>query len=173
MSEAAALESLPLTPTAFRSVAARYATGVTVVTTAGQGTVHGITVNSFTTVSLEPLLVLICVERSARMHRLIERTGVFAVSILSAGDEELSRRFSVPGRPEGEAEFAGLECAPGPATASPVLRAGLGWFDCRVTGAHAAGDHSLFIGEVAAMGLGSDDAGPLVFYRGGYRVPRG
>lgn len=168
MSEADALESLPLTPTAFRSVVARYATGVTVVTTAGQGTVHGITVNAFTSVSLEPLLVLISVERRARMHALLERTGVFAVSILSAADEGLSRRFSVPGREEGEAEFAGLACAPGPVTGSPVLRAALAWFDCRITDAHVAGDHSLFIGEVAAMGLLAEDAGPLVFFRSGY-----
>lgn len=161
------LESLPLTPEAFRAAAGRYATGVTVVTTAGEGILHGITVNAFTSVSLEPLLVLVSVERGARMHALLERTGVFAVSVLSAEDEVLSRRFSVPGREEGEAQFAGVACAPGPATGSPVIRAALAWFDCRVAAAHEAGDHTLFIGRVLAMNA-ERDAAPLVFYRGGY-----
>lgn len=169
MSGHSPLTSLPLTSEAFRSVAGRYATGVTVVTTAGAGTVHGITVNAFTSVSLEPLLLLVSIERRARMHGLLEHTGVFAVSILSAGDEQLSRRFSVPGREEGEAEFAELDCAPAPVSGSPVLRAAMGWFDCRITDAHVAGDHTLFIGEVTAMGLPDPDAEPLVFFRGGYQ----
>lgn len=147
----------------FREVAGRFATGVTVVTTVGEGVVRGMTVNAFTSVSLEPLLVLVSVDRQASMHELIQRHGVFAVTVLSAAQETLSRYFASPGRAEGAAQFADVGCEAAPSSGSPVLRGGLAWFDCRLADVHAAGDHSLFVGEVVAMG-GPFEGEPLVFF---------
>jgi flavin reductase (DIM6/NTAB) family NADH-FMN oxidoreductase RutF len=153
----------------FRQVAGRFATGVTVVTTVGEGAVRGMTVNAFTSVSLDPLLVLVAVDRQASMHELIQRHGVFAVTVLSAGQEALSRYFASPGRAEGAAQFADVPCEAAPVTGSPVIQGGLGWLDCRVAAAHTAGDHSLFVGEVVAMG-GPFPGDPLVFFGGGYHA---
>ena len=161
----------PLSPEALRRVAGWFATGVTVVTTAGDGTVHGMTANGFATVSLDPVLVLVSVDRRAGMHDLLDRTGVFAVSVLAAEQEELSRWFASPRRGSGPGQFADVPCVAAPATGAPVIQGCLAWFDCRVTAAHQAGDHTLFIGEVAALGA-EDDGAPLVFFRGGYhRLP--
>lgn len=161
------LESAPLTPEVLRRVASRFATGVTVVTTAGGGTVHGMTANGFATVSLDPLLVLVSVDRRAGMHALLDATGVFAVSVLAAHQEDLSRWFASPRRGTGPDQFAEVACAAAPVTGAPVLRGSLAWFDCRVTAAHEAGDHTLFIGRVEAMNA-EDDGDPLVFFRGAY-----
>ena len=147
----------------FRQVAGRFATGVTVVTTVGEGAVRGMTVNAFASVSLDPLLVLVSVDRQASMHELIERHGVFAVTVLSAEQEALSRYFASPGRAEGAAQFADVACDAAPSSGSPVIRGGLAWLDCRVAAAHAAGDHTLFVGEVVVLG-GPFEGEPLVFY---------
>lgn len=158
----------PLTPEVFRAIAGRFPTGVTVVTTAGDGTVHGMTVNAFTTVSLEPLLVVVSVDRDTRMHGLLERTGVYAVSVLSAEQESASRWFATPGRAAGAGQFEDVDCDPAPVSGAPVLRGAVAWFDCAVAGTHRAGDHTLFVGEVLAMGESEGD--PLVFHRGAYRA---
>lgn len=172
MTDAAPLESAPLTAETLRRVAGRFATGVTVVTTAGNGTVHGMTANGFATVSLEPLLVLVSVDRRAGMHGLLDQTGVFAVSVLAADQEQVSRWFASPRRGTGPGQFSDVACAPAPATGSPVLRGALAWFDCSVSAAHEAGDHTLFLGRVEAMNM-LEDAGALVFLGGAYhRLPR-
>lgn len=158
-----------LDPERFRAVAGRFATGVTVVTTVGDGSVRGMTANAFTSVSLDPLLVLVSVDRQASMHELIARNGVFALTMLSAEQHELSRYFASPGRAEGAAQFADVPCEAAPGTGSPVIRGGLGWMDCRVVDAHPAGDHTLFIGEVAALG-GPFAGDPLVFFAGDYHA---
>lgn len=161
------LRPAPLSTEAFRDVAGRFATGVTVVTTAGDGTVHGMTANGFATVSLDPLLALVSVDRAAGMHDLLDRTGVFAVSVLAAHQEDLSRWFASRRRGQGAGQFEGVACAASPASGSPVIQGCLAWFDCRIAAAHQAGDHTLFVGEVRAMGA-ERDADPLVFFRGGY-----
>lgn len=162
------LRSAPLTPETLRSVAGRFATGVTVVTTAGEGTVHGMTANAFGSVSLDPLLVMVSVDRRAGMHELLPRTGVFAVSVLSAAQEDVSRWFASARRGTGPGQFSDVRCVAAPVTGSPVLRDCLAWFDCRVVAAHQAGDHTLFIGEVVAMNT-LQEADPLVFFAGAYR----
>ena len=167
MSDGAALESVALTSAELRRLAGRFATGVTIVTTAGAGTVHGITVNAFATVSLEPLLVVVAVDRGTRMHGLLEETGVYAVSVLAAGQERISRWFATPGRAAGAGQFEDVPCDAAPVTGSPVVRGCAAWFDCRVAAAHRAGDHTLFVAEVAGMGGGAE-ADALVFHGGGY-----
>lgn len=161
------LRSAPLTQETLRVVAGRFATGVTVVTTAGEGTVHGMTANAFASVSLDPLLVMVSVDRRAGMHELLPRTGVFAVSLLSAAQEDASRWFASARRGTGPGQFSDVGCVAAPVTGSPVLGDCLAWFDCRVAAAHAAGDHTLFLGEVVALGT-LEDSDPLIFYRGGY-----
>jgi flavin reductase (DIM6/NTAB) family NADH-FMN oxidoreductase RutF len=119
-------------------------------------------VNAFCAVSLEPPLVLICVERTADSWRCIEAAGSFVVNVLEEQGESLSRRFAsgVTGD-----KFAGVayRAASGGA---PVLASALAWVECRVTEAHEAGDHTIFIGEV--LEADAREGQPLVYYRGGY-----
>lgn len=159
--------SAAVSPQEFRSAVGLFATGVTVVTTTVDDVPHGMTANAFASVSLDPLLVLVCVDRRATMHGLLERSGAFAVTLLSRGQEPLSAWFASPQRPSGAEQFEGVPWAPGPATASPVLTEGLAFVDCRVREVLAGGDHSIFLGEVLELGhLGSTD--PLVWFAGGY-----
>jgi flavin reductase (DIM6/NTAB) family NADH-FMN oxidoreductase RutF len=157
-----------VTPERFRALAGRFATGVAVVTTAVDGTVHGITVNAFASLSLDPLLILVCIDREATTHALLPRAGAFAVTVLAAQQEELSVHFASSDRAEGHAQFEGISWRPAAVSGAPVLEGGMAWMDCRLSGVHDGGDHSIFVGEVVALGelQGTE---PLVFYEGGYR----
>lgn len=153
----------------YRRALGRFTTGVTVVTTRWEDVVHGMTANAFASVSVDPFLVLVCVDRAANMHELLPRTKAFAVTVLAADQQRLSSWFASPGRPAGEDQFAGVAWWPAPVTACPVLEGGLAWVDCRLVEAHEGGDHSIFVGEVADLGVRDHDE-PLVFYRGGYHT---
>ncbi|MFD8086446.1 flavin reductase family protein [Kitasatospora sp. NPDC059722] len=156
-------------PDAFRSVAGRFATGVTVVATRSADGPFGMTANSFATVSLDPLLVLVCVGHKARIREHLLATGAFAVTVLGAGQQATARRFADPRRPLGAAAFADDAWAPGPATGSPVLLDGAGWFDCTVHAVHPAGDHAIVVGAVQAIGR-PPAAQPLVFSGGAFHT---
>jgi flavin reductase len=156
-----------IAPEEFRETLGLFATGVTVVTSTYQGILHGMTANAFASVSLEPLLVLVCVDREAGMHELLPLSKTFAVTVLGADQEELSAWFASPRRPAGQDQFDDVDWEPAPVTGSPVLREGLGWADCRVTEIHEGGDHSIFLGEVVDLGL-LRHGDPLVFYAGEY-----
>lgn len=148
----------------FRHVMAHFATGVTVVTSrTPDGRPCGLTANSVASVSLEPLLVLVCVDREAASHACIIEGGAFAVSILDHRHEQIARRFSA-GERTGRFEELSLRVE---TTGSPVLNDALAWLDCRVQNVHQAGDHSIVVGEVVACDAREGD--PLVFYRGEYR----
>lgn len=155
----------------FRAVLGRFATGVTVATTAEGSQRAGITVNSFTSVSLDPPLVLICIERTAYIHEILVRTRVFAVSILAAEQRPLSDCFA--GRtPQRDAEFCGV-ASHKEATGAPVLDEAAAFVDCRVVAVYPGGDHSIFLGSVEALGAQetrqeTGDDSPLLYYRGGY-----
>src|SRR5687768_3706866 len=97
-----------------------FATGVTVVTTNVDGILHGMTANAFASVSLDPLLVLVCVDREAGMHGLLPAAQAFAVTILAAEQEELSAWFASSERPQGEGQFEGVAWDPAPASGSPI-----------------------------------------------------
>jgi flavin reductase (DIM6/NTAB) family NADH-FMN oxidoreductase RutF len=147
-----------------RSVMRRFATGITVVTTLADGVPYGVTVNSLTSVSLTPPLVLICLARYLRIHAAIAATGHFAVNLLAADQEELSRRFA--GQRPCPDPFAGLSVRPG-RTGSPLLPGGLGHLECRVVAAHPGGDHTIFVAEVLDAEPGPE--GPaLVYYLSRY-----
>ena len=153
---------------AFRDVMGRWATGVTVVTTCHDGEIHGMTVNSFSSLTVEPPLVLFCADRSAHTYGLVEASGVFAVNVLSAGQEELSNLFA--GRyPERDADrFAGVAYRQA-ATRSPILQGSLGYLDCRVVARYPQGTHTIFVGAVAAAELLQPEAHPLLYYHRRYR----
>ena len=148
----------------FRRIMGHFATGVVVVTCRdpATGTPCGLTVSAFSSVSLDPLLVLVCIEKDADSHDCIRRAGHFAVNILPYHQAALSRKFAGPDPLE---KFQGVSFRE-VATGAPVLEEAMGWLDCRVHAAHPAGDHTIFVGRVLA-GDARDDA-PLIFFRGGY-----
>jgi len=153
---------MPIDPEDFRRVMRSWATGVTVVATALEGVRHGMTVSSFTSVSLDPPLVLVSLERGAQTHRLLEKSGVFAVTVLGEGQETISDRFA--GRQlEGENRFAGLDTFT-LVSGAPFINGGLAYFDCRVVSTYPAGTHTVFIGEVLAAQCGEPSAAPLLYH---------
>jgi flavin reductase len=150
----------------FRAVLGRFATGVGVMTTSRDGIPHAMTANAVSSVSLDPPLVLVCVERSAVMAEEVVASGVFALSFLGADAAALSNRFAHPDRPMGDEQFDGVATRV-EVTGSPVLEGGVGWLDCRVWNTYDGGDHLIVVGEVVALGVGPDDD-PLLYYRSGY-----
>ncbi len=148
----------------FRAVLGCFATGVSVVTTCDGTRPAGMTVNAFTSVSLDPPLVLVCVERTTYIHDLLMKNGYYAVNILGEEQSELSNCFA--GRSEYRyTEFCGVKSHMA-ATGAPVFDDALAFIDCRIVNVFPGGDHSIFIGRVEA--LGSDARHPLLYYRGAY-----
>ncbi|MBA8956862.1 flavin reductase [Actinomadura namibiensis] len=143
----------------FRAVLGQWPTGVCVVTTVADGAWHGMTASSFSSVSLDPPLVLVCLDRRLRTHRLVESCGAFAVSVLGRDHARLGRVFA--GLEPGE-RFAGHPWRTA-RTGAPVLEKALGWLDCRVAHAYPGGDHTIFVGEVLA-GATPRRAAPLLFH---------
>ncbi len=147
----------------FRSLLGRFASGVTVVTLVdAQGHDHGLTVTAFASLSLEPALVLICVDRTASIHPLLRVTPAFAVNILSANQEPLARRFAatIPDRFDGVGYTRG-------ANGAALLDDALVHLECRRVQELPGGDHTIFLGEVEA-GTTRSSGAPLLYYRGGY-----
>jgi flavin reductase len=159
---------MPVAPDDFRLALSRFATGVTVMTTCADDAAHAMTANAFTSVSLDPPLVLVCVDLEAAMHPLVLRSGVFAVSMLNEEQEPLSTWFSTPTRPLGSEQFDGVAWRPAPVTGCPLLDGAVAHVDCRLRDAHEAGDHSIVVGEVVAAGV-DPQARPLLYYASAYR----
>jgi len=151
-----------------RTVLGRFATGVTVITTGGEHA-HGMTANAFSSVSLEPPLVMLCISKGARLYHSIMQSGSFGVSILAAGQEDVSRHFADWRRPDGMAQFAHADHRIGTHTGSPLIAGALAWLECEVVDAFAGGDHSIFVGKVLGCDLDSG-SGALSFFAGGYHV---
>lgn len=147
-------------PRAFRRTLGRFATGVTVITAVQGETVHGMTANAFMSVSLDPPLVAVAVDQRARMHRLLEETGRYGVSILAEDQELLARHFG--GRPQVSV-VPRFEWQHG----LPLIAGAVAHLVCRVVQAVPAGDHTLFIGQVVYLDF--RDGAPLLFYGGNYR----
>jgi flavin reductase (DIM6/NTAB) family NADH-FMN oxidoreductase RutF len=157
----------PLTASEFRKALGHFTTGVTVVTVEFEpGKIHGMTANSFTSVSLDPMLILVCVDRRAKMLSLLEKKKSFGISILKAGQEAISEYFA-KGESSAEAqERLSIRYRWTP-KGIPVLEDTLLQLSCNVVASHASGDHTIFVGEVADAEL---DAGePLLYFRGEYR----
>lgn len=149
----------------FRSVMGHFASGVTVLTTRLEEQLHGMTVSALCSVSLEPLLVLASIEKVTRMHDLLAKSRVYAVSILGAREEATSRFFA------DDRRLGGVEFAPGSywvgVTGCPILPQATAFFETRVRAVYEGGDHSIFLGEVVNVEVLTDEP-PLIFYRGGY-----
>lgn len=154
----------PLPQSALRAVMACFPTGVTVVATRdADGGPIGLTVNSFTSVSLDPPLVLVCIDRASQSHDRLLEAGAFAVSILAAGQADVARRFA--SRPSA-GRFHGVSWFAAP-SGSPVLAGSAAWIDCDVHEVITAGDHTIVLGLARAGG--ASDAPVLLFHRGEMR----
>lgn len=153
-------------PDAVRSVMGQFATGVTVVTLSQDGLDHGMTVNSFTSVSLDPPLVLFNAAKETRTHDMIPEAGNFAVNILTEDQELLSNHFA------GEHHDMDDPFEDVPfyrdATGAPIIEDTLAYLDCSLEGSYVGGDHTIYLGKIEALGVHQPEADPLTFFRGEY-----
>ncbi len=146
-----------------------FATGVTIVTTKNGNEVRGMTANSVASVSLEPLSVLVCVNREAITYGILDAGQVFCVNVLAENQEALSRACARPDTPE--AALQGVPYRLGQSGA-PILEGALAYLDCRVVSSMDFGTHRIYVGE--AVDVSSSEGRPLLFYRGKYmQVPDG
>jgi len=155
-------------PAAFRLAAGRIPTGILVVSTTLAGVPHSMTVSAFTSVSLDPVLVLFCAEKIARFHDAVLAAGTWAVSVLDEDSEKISRWLATRGRPL-DGQLDGVAYHPGPMTGAPILDSALSALECRTTAVHDGGDHSIIVGEVIGVTPPRSAGRPLLYYAGRYR----
>ena len=152
---------MTIDPDDFRAVLGRFASGVTVVTLCDDaGRDHGMTVSAFTSVSLEPPLILVCIGYDSSLRPIIDTAQSFGVSILAADQEALSRRFAAQVN-----RFEGIGFTRGELGVA-LLDGALAWLECRVDARHDAGDHEIIVGRVEHASTTNER--PLLYYRGGY-----
>jgi 3-hydroxy-9,10-secoandrosta-1,3,5(10)-triene-9,17-dione monooxygenase reductase component len=154
----------PIPPERFRAVLGHFCTGITIVTSRDADGPAGMTAQSFTALSLDPPLVLVCPGKSSSSWPRIEAAGAFCVNVLGEDQEELCRGFAVA----GSDKFAGVGYVAAPHTGSPLLTGALAWVDCRLDAIHDGGDHVIAVGRVLDLGVETETGKPLLFYRGGY-----
>lgn len=144
-----------------------FATGVTVVTVGGD-TPHAMTANAFSSLSLDPPLVLVCIGHTAVMHRILSASDTFAVSVLAADQARVASHFANRLRPLGSAQFDSVDWHPGKVTGSPLIDGALVHMECGVRESYDGGDHTIFVGNLLSLDQPSDgDA--LLFFRGQFR----
>lgn len=156
---------MPADVQTFRTVMSKFATGVTIVTTRAGEEIHGLTVNAFCSVSLEPMLVLICIDKNATARALLEKSKNFAVNILATDQEELARRFSTDQLSATE-RFKNISHHR-QATGAPVFDHSLGFLDCEIVASYPGGDHTIFIGKVLALEE-KNGRHPLLYFKSSY-----
>jgi flavin reductase len=162
------LANMSLNSAEFRKAMGCFATGVTIITVDLEGEVHGMTANAFASVSLDPMLVLVCVDHSTRTHAHLHAKKRFGVNVLSEEQRAISEYYARPERTHESAEaeagarFARTEHG------TPVLNGSLAYLECRLHTAQLAGDHTIFIAEVENVVVRDGD--PLLFFRGRYRT---
>lgn len=147
----------------FRAALGRFASGVTVVTTRdADGELHGITVSAFCSVSLEPPLVLVCIDVNTGSHRALTQTDSFVVNILSEKQQYISDRFAsyLPDKFEAIKYSSGIDDL-------PILEGALANLECRLVNSHDDGDHTIFVGQIKRATIGNGN--PLVYWHGNYR----
>jgi flavin reductase (DIM6/NTAB) family NADH-FMN oxidoreductase RutF len=148
----------------FRRSAGWFPTGVTVLTCVRDEELHGMTVNAFASVSLDPLLVLAVLRTGSQTTGQVLSGDGFAVTVLSSLQEPTARSFADPARARGSAAFSAVAHAPARCTGSPVLLGGIAYFDCVVESTYPAGDHTILVGAVQTFGLLSEEPA-LLFSR--------
>ncbi len=152
--------------TAFRGALGRFASGVTVVTTLLDGIDHAMTASAFTSVSIDPPLVLICSHKTSRFHEAVLQTGTWGVSILAEEGELASAWFAHRGRPL-EDQLADFPFTRGESGVA-LMGDSLAWLECTTTAIHDGGDHAIIVGAVTAAGVRDDIDDPLLYYRSHY-----
>jgi flavin reductase (DIM6/NTAB) family NADH-FMN oxidoreductase RutF len=155
-----------LDPEQLRQSMRAWTSGVTIVTASHAGEQHGMTVSSFTSIALEPPLIIISLQTASRTHDLVVQANAFAVTILGDGQQEVSDRFA--GRvPDTEDRLTDIETET-LVTGAPFIKGGLAYLDCRVTQTIAVGTNTLFLAEVVAA-RGNGEGKPLVYHDRKYR----
>jgi flavin reductase (DIM6/NTAB) family NADH-FMN oxidoreductase RutF len=149
----------------FRRAMASFATGVTLVTVDDNGQVHGMTANAFTSVSLDPLLVLVCVDHKAQTHAHLHTRKRFGINVLAEEQRAISEHYAKPDRERAQLPWARFDQT---IHGTPVLHGALAYLECRLKEARDAGDHTIFIAEVEDVVVRSGR--PLVFFQSGYRA---
>ncbi len=163
---------MSITAGEFRKALGQFPTGVTIVTVMrepghafGPG-VHGMTANSFASVSLEPLQILVCVDTRAKTHALVQEQKLFGINFLAHDHESWARYFAKPEQPPSELERLGIKFSASE-RGTPLLEAALVQLDCELVSAHSAGDHSIFVGQVHQ--IVARDGSPLLFHAGSFK----
>jgi flavin reductase len=155
-------------PNLFRQVLGRFATGVTVITVTHDGVKHGMTANAFSSVSLNPPLIMVSVDKRADMHELLMQAGSFCVNILAEHRRDWSDWWAGKA-PKGGDQFVDIPHS-AKVTGSPVLDECVGYIDCKVWARYEGGDHTLFLGEVQEASVNDNpDVKPLLFFSSKYR----
>jgi flavin reductase (DIM6/NTAB) family NADH-FMN oxidoreductase RutF len=150
----------------FRKAMGRFATGVTIITLDLDGEVHGMTANAFASVSLDPMLILVCVDHSARTHAHMHAKKRFGINILSEQQREISEHYALAVQTHEHAEEEAGARFDRTAKGTPILHGALAYLECRLQSAEDAGDHTIFIAEVEDVVVRSGE--PLLFFRGKY-----
>lgn len=151
---------MSIDPQTFKQALGRFASGVTVLSAHSEVGVRGMTASAFLSVSLDPPLVLVSVQKKAQMHAILPAAGRFAVSILASDQQTLSNHFAGYGEANARWSLDGSQ--------TPHLEGAVAWIDCTLHAQHDAGDHTLFIGRVESAAF--TDAEPLAYFRGKYRA---
>lgn len=150
-------------PESYKRSLRKFASGITIVTVASNGDLHGMTATSFASVSLEPPLILVSLEKRSFTHDLVLASRSFAVNVLAADQEPLARDFAR----RGEKSFAGIECRRS-ASGAPLIAGCLAWLECDITEVVPGGDHDVVVARVVASD--TREGAPLIYFERAYRV---
>ncbi len=154
---------MPVSKDDFKAIMGKFAAGVTIVTTVDpDGRKWGITVTAFSSLSLDPPLCLVCIDKRAGSYEALKAAGKFAVNFLSDGQEAVSNRFAS----KIDDKFAEVPWEEGAETGCPVLTESLAWMECKISNVLDGGDHDIFVGELVNTNV--TDAKPLVYWGGAY-----
>ncbi len=162
-------ETSEAAPEALRAAMGLFPTGVTVVTAGSGERTEGMTANAVISVSLDPLLFLVSIHQDARLNQRIKEEGYYAVNLLAADQEGLSRLFSSPERSSGLSAANSLGGGHG-RSGAPLAAGSLAAIECELAAVYPGGDHELFLGRVVAIHMGDARKGPLVYHEGSYPI---
>jgi flavin reductase (DIM6/NTAB) family NADH-FMN oxidoreductase RutF len=162
-------ETREAAPEALRAAMSLFPTGVTVVTAGSGERTEGMTANAVISVSLDPLLFLVSIHQDARLNQRVKEEGYYAVNLLAADQEGLSRLFSSPERSSGLSAANSLGGGHG-RTGTPLAAGSLAAIECELAAVYPGGDHELFLGRIVAVHMGDARKGPLVYHEGSYPI---
>jgi flavin reductase (DIM6/NTAB) family NADH-FMN oxidoreductase RutF len=160
--------AMSVTQAEFRKALGSFATGITVITLDSDDEVHGMTANAFTSVSLDPMLVLVCVDQRASTHSHLHAKKRFGVNVLAENQRAISEYYARPGRTHDRAAQEAGASFERTEHGTPILRGALAYLECRLHTAQDAGDHTIFIAEVEDVVV--RDGKPLLYFESNYRA---